>query len=208
MVATRKAVDSPGAVKKEKMEELTIWLRLSPRRGERCPEKASSKRRWTTSQTWHFLSSNNNNNNYCYFCYYSTTRHFLLKIMATESGSLSQHIPQAHWSSPTRAALRKGFELLEQNLSNPKPSNGLSRSQFLKILGVPRSTAYRISKAETDGRSKKQETWVRKRPDDGLETIAFCILARSKITITKISYPIGDDSKYPLIAASNAQKLH
>ena len=61
------------------MEELTIWLRLSPRRGERCPEKASSKRRGTTSQTWHFLNSNNNNN-YCYFCYYRITRHFYSKL--------------------------------------------------------------------------------------------------------------------------------
>ena len=129
--------------------------------------------------------------------------------MATESGRLSQHISQAHWSSPTRVALRKGFELFEHNLPNPKHSNGLSRSRFLRILGVPRSTAYRISKAETDGRSKKQGTRGHKRPDDGLlnETIAFCILARSKITITKISYPIGDDSKYPLIAAS-MPKIH
>lgn len=75
----------------------------------------------------------------------------------------SEHTPQTHWATPTRAALQEGFKLIDRNLLDPSHSNGLSKSQLLSILGVPRSTGYRIIKSATARRSSTQEKRGRKR---------------------------------------------
>ena len=74
-----------------------------------------------------------------------------------------EHIPQTHWTTPSRSALQHGFKLLEQNRADPTRPSGLNTTQLLSVLGIPRTTAYRIAKAGTARRSSKLETRGRKR---------------------------------------------
>ena len=76
--------------------------------------------------------------------------------------SPSEHIPQTQWTTPTRSKLRAGLKLIDSNRSNQSLSNGLTKAQLGHLLGVPRTTAWRISKSLSDRRHKEQEKRGRK----------------------------------------------
>ena len=82
--------------------------------------------------------------------------------MAQRPQTPPEHIPQTHWRTPTRVALRTGLKLIHQNLLDPIRSNGLTKKQFLATLGVSSTTADRIAKSERTRLTMSKETRGRK----------------------------------------------